>query len=46
MNEALLLVDIHNDYFEGDNMVLHQPEKGEQNAKDVLKPFREKHKTV
>ncbi len=27
MNEALLLVDIQNDYFEGGNMELHQPEK-------------------
>ncbi|EEK92326.1 Isochorismatase family protein [Bacillus sp. cl25] len=46
MNEALLLVDIQNDYFEGDNMELHQPEKAAQKAKEVLKAFREKHKTV
>lgn len=46
MNEALLLVDIQNDYFEGGNMELHQPEKAAQKAKEVLKAFREKHKTV
>jgi len=46
MNEALLLVDIQNDYFEGGNMELHQPEKAAQKAKEVLKVFREKHKTV
>ena len=27
MKEALLLVDIQNDYFAGGNMELHQPEK-------------------
>ncbi|MFD6506301.1 cysteine hydrolase family protein [Bacillus sp. NPDC060175] len=46
MNEALLLVDIQNDYFEGGNMELHQPEKAVQKATEVLKVFREKHKTV
>ncbi|MGQ0419325.1 cysteine hydrolase family protein, partial [Bacillus sp. HC-Mk] len=46
MNEALLLVDIQNDYFEGGNMELHQPEKAAQKAKEVLKVFREKQKTV
>ncbi|MGG0299326.1 cysteine hydrolase family protein [Bacillus albus] len=46
MNEALLLVDIQNDYFEGGNMALHQPEKAVKKAKEVLKLFREKHKTV
>lgn len=46
MNEALLLVDIQNDYFEGGNMELHQPEKAAQKAKEVLKLFREKQKTV
>ncbi|MEB9608374.1 isochorismatase family protein [Bacillus cereus] len=46
MNEALLLVDIQNDYFEGGNMELHQPEKAAQKAKEVLRVFREKHKTV
>lgn len=46
MNEALLLVDIQNDYFEGGNMELHQPEKAAQKAKEILKVFRKKHKTV
>ncbi|BCA34124.1 cysteine hydrolase family protein [Bacillus cereus] len=46
MKEALLLVDIQNDYFAGGNMELHQPEKAAHKAKEVLKVFREKHKTV
>ncbi|MGZ7146863.1 cysteine hydrolase family protein [Bacillus sp. BC08] len=46
MNEALLLIDIQNDYFEGGNMALHRPEKAVKTAKEVLKLFREKHKTV
>lgn len=46
MNEVLLLVDIQNDYFEGGNMELHQSEKAVQKAKEVLKVFRENHKTV
>ena len=36
MNEALLFVDIQNDYFEGGNMELHQPEKAAQKAKEVF----------
>ena len=46
MNEALLLVDIQNDYFEGGKMELHRPEKAVQKAKEVLRLFRETHKTV
>ena len=46
MNEALLLVDIQNDYFEGGKMKLHRPEKAVQKAKEVLRLFRETHKTV
>lgn len=46
MNEALLLADIQNDYFEGGNMELHQPKRAAQKAKEILEVFREKPKTV
>ncbi|MGE1027022.1 cysteine hydrolase family protein [Bacillus sp. GMs2/2] len=46
MKQALLLVDIQNDYFEGGNMELFQPEKANQKTKEILEVFRRKNQTV
>jgi nicotinamidase-related amidase len=40
MTQALLLIDIQNDYFTGGKMELHQPLKALDNAELVLKRFR------
>ncbi len=41
MKQALLLVDIQNEYFEGGKRTLHEPLKALGNAELVLKKFRE-----
>ncbi len=40
MKQALLLIDIQNDYFAGGKMELHEPLKALDNAELVLKRFR------
>lgn len=42
MKQALVLVDIQNDYFTGGNMALVGMEKAAANAASVLRKFREK----
>lgn len=44
--EALLLIDIQNDYFEGGAYSLVNPEKASKNAKAVLENFRLNHQTI
>lgn len=44
--EALLIIDIQNDYFEGGAYPLVNPEKASKNAKVVLEKFRLEHKTI
>ncbi|WP_291287053.1 cysteine hydrolase family protein [Flavobacterium sp.] len=44
--EALLLIDIQNDYFEGGAYALVHPEKASKNAKAVLEKFRSDCKTI
>lgn len=41
MKEALLLIDIQNDYFEGGKAELHKPLEAMENAEKVLKTFRQ-----
>lgn len=41
MKQALLLIDIQNDYFAGGKCELHEPLKALGNAETVLKRFRE-----
>ena len=41
MKEALLLIDIQNDYFEGGKAELHKPLEALKNAEKVLKKFRQ-----
>ena len=41
MKQALLLIDIQNEYFEGGKRTLHEPLKALGNAELVLKRFRE-----
>ncbi|WP_087017275.1 cysteine hydrolase family protein [Thaumasiovibrio subtropicus] len=40
---ALIIIDVQNDYFEGGNMVLHQPDFAAQQAKALLSTWRKKH---
>ena len=41
MKEALLLIDIQNDYFEGGKAELHKPLEALENAERILKKFRQ-----
>ncbi len=41
MKEALLLIDIQNDYFQGGKAELHKPMDALENAEMVLKKFRQ-----
>ena len=40
MKQALLIIDIQNDYFEGGTMTLVNPDKACENAKLILEKFR------
>lgn len=42
MKQALLIIDVQNDYFEGGRMALHQPQKALSNIEKVLAAFRER----
>jgi len=46
MKQALLLIDIQNDYFEGGTMTLLNSEKASENAKLALEKFRNNHLSV
>lgn len=46
MKQALLLIDIQNDYFEGGTMTLLNSEKASENAKLALEKFRNNHLPV
>ncbi len=46
MKQALLLIDIQNDYFEGGTMTLVRANQASENAKLILKNFRKKHQLV
>ncbi len=41
MKSALILVDIQNEYFEGGNIPLHQPEEAAAQAKRLITHFRD-----
>jgi nicotinamidase-related amidase len=42
LKQALLIIDVQNDYFEGGKMPLHNPVKALENIERVLVKFREK----
>jgi len=42
MKQALIIIDVQNDYFEGGKMPLHNPLKALENIEYVLTKFREK----
>lgn len=46
MSEALVLIDIQNDYFKGGRNELYQPEQAAAQAKKVLSFFRRRHLPV
>jgi nicotinamidase-related amidase len=46
MKQALIIIDIQNDYFEGGAMPLNHPEKAAKNAAKLLRYFRESEKPI
>lgn len=46
MNQALIIIDIQNDYFEGGAMPLNDPITAANNAKQLLTFYREAHKPI
>ncbi len=46
MSEALVMIDIQNDYFPGGRMEVVNSENAAQNAKALLDVFRDKNKTI
>ncbi len=46
MKRALVVVDIQNDYFEGGNCVLHEPQTAAKKAKSLIDFFHDHHEPV
>jgi len=46
MSEALVIIDIQNDYFPGGRMEVAHPEAAARNAKSLLEAFRNKNKLI
>ncbi|MGF1777188.1 hypothetical protein [Vibrio nomapromontoriensis] len=44
MSQALIIIDIQNDYFEGGAMPLSYPKKAAENAEKLLNHFRKSKK--
>lgn len=46
MNEALLIIDVQNDYFKNGKMELKKPEEAQKNIKVILEKFRQEKKEI